>query len=247
MIGLEMNTGKTKWMRNSFCTEGIVCLDDVESELVKDYVYLGRQMESNNCPDGEWDRRRAGWIAFGRYKSVLTDRTLPMKLRASISKTTVLPAMLYACETWATAKVVEEKLAITERTMERQMCGVTRNDRIKNDDLRRMTGVKDVVTEMYRSKRCWAGHVARMSDNRWIYRLTKWIPRETKGPLGRPKTRWDEPLVKLFGQCWERIAQSRHVRNSVDLRSHRERRRSQGDRKSHLVQLMGEKVMVVLG
>ncbi|VDM39527.1 unnamed protein product [Toxocara canis] len=225
MISLEMNTRKTKWIRNSFCTEGIVCLDDAELELVKDSAYLGRQMESNNCPDGGWDRRRrAGWIAFGRYKSVLTDRTLSMKLRASIFNTTVVPAMLYACETWATTKVAEEKFAITERAMERQVCGVTQKDRIKNDDLRRMTGVKGMVTETYRSKRCWAGHVARMSDNRWTYRLTQWMPRETKMPLRRPKTRWDEPLVKLFGQCWKRIAQSRDVWSSVNLRSHRERR-----------------------
>ncbi|VDM37551.1 unnamed protein product [Toxocara canis] len=136
-------------MRNSFGTEGIVCLDDVELELVKDYVYLGRQMESNNCPDGERDRRRrAGWIAFGRHKSVLTDRTPSMKLRASIFNTTVLAAMLYACEIWATTKVAEEKFATTQKAMERQMCGVTQKEGIKNDGLRRMTGVKDEVTEM---------------------------------------------------------------------------------------------------
>ncbi|VDM43601.1 unnamed protein product [Toxocara canis] len=108
---------------------------------------------------------------------------------SSIFNTTVLPAMLYARETWATTKVAEEKFTITDRAVERQMCSVARKDRIKNDGSRCMAGVKDVVTEMYRSKRCWAGHVARMSGNRWTYRLTQWTPREAKRPLGRPKTR----------------------------------------------------------
>ncbi|VDM37749.1 unnamed protein product [Toxocara canis] len=125
-IGLEMNTGKTKWMRNSFCTEGIVCLDDVELELVKYYVYLGRQMESNSCPDGEWDRRRrTGWIDFGRYKPVLRDRTLPMKLRASIFNTTVLPAMLYACETRATTKFAYEKNSPSRKGQWKGKCAVS--------------------------------------------------------------------------------------------------------------------------
>ncbi|VDM43602.1 unnamed protein product [Toxocara canis] len=48
---------------------------------------------------------------------------------SSIFNTTVLPAMLYARETWATTKVAEEKFAITEWGMERQMCAVTRKDR----------------------------------------------------------------------------------------------------------------------
>ena len=27
----------------------------------------------------------------------------------------------------------------------------------------------------------WAGHVARMKDNRWTSRIIDWYPRETKG------------------------------------------------------------------
>ena len=129
--------------------------------------------------------------------------------------------MLYACETWATTKNDEEKFAVTERAMERRMCGVTMRDKISNEELRQRTGMHDVVGEMYAAKRRWAGHVARQQDNRWTSRLTNWLPRDHKRPLGRPRTRWDEPMVILFGQRWKQKAQERIFWRSVDLRSAR--------------------------
>jgi len=35
----------------------------------------------------------------------------------------------------------------------------------------------------------WAGHVARMGEERWVYRVLVWKP-EGKRRLGRPKCRW---------------------------------------------------------
>ena len=230
-VGLEVNLRKTKWMRNEYCVPGVIRTNKAEIEEVKDYIYLGRRFESNNLAGGEWTRRRrAGWVAFNNNRTVLTDQTLPMNIRASIFNSTVLPAMLYACETWATTKSDEEKFAVTERAMERRICGVTLRDKISNEALRQRTGVRDVIDEMYAAKRRWAGHVARQQDNRWTSRLTDWLPRNCKRPLGRPRTRWDEPTVKLFGQRWKQKAQERMVWRSVDLRSVRHLQRRQVDR-----------------
>ena len=35
----------------------------------------------------------------------------------------------------------------------------------------------------------WAGHVARMGEERWVYRVLVEKPEE-KRPLGRPRRRW---------------------------------------------------------
>ena len=230
-VGLEVNLTKTKWMRNEYSVPGVIRTNEAVIEEVNDYIYLGRRFDSNNLANGEWTRRRrAGWVAFNNNRTVLTDQNLPMNVRAAIFNSTVLPAMLYACETWATTKNDEEKFAVTERAMERRICGVTIRDRISNEKLRQRTGVRDVVDEMYAAKRRWAGHVARQRDNRWTSRLTNWLPRDLKRPLGRPRTRWDEPMVKLFGQRWKQEAQDRIVWRSVDLRSVRQLQRRQVDR-----------------
>ena len=219
-VGLEMNLKKTKWMRNDQCTRGSIIINDIEIEEVTEYIYLGQQIQSNNLSYGEWARRRkAAWIAFSQNKEVLTDEKLPMNIRANIFNASVLPAMLYACETWSTTKSEEEKLAVTQRAMERRMCGVSIRDRISNKELRQRSGLRDVVSGMYEAKRRWAGHIVRLNDNRWTYRLTNWLPRDRKRPLGRPSNRWDRPMVKLFGQRWKQKAYDRVFWRSVDLRS----------------------------
>jgi len=60
----------------------------------------------------------------------------------------------------------------------------------------------------------WAGHVARMEDRRGAYRVLMWRP-DGRGPLGRPRCRWEENLkidiqkVGWGGMDWLALAQDR--------------------------------------
>ena len=40
----------------------------------------------------------------------------------------------------------------------------------------------------------WAGHVVRLTDNRWTKLTTVWRPRTGKRNTGRPKTRWSDDI-----------------------------------------------------
>jgi hypothetical protein len=40
----------------------------------------------------------------------------------------------------------------------------------------------------------WAGHVARMGEERWVYRVLVGKP-EGKGRLGRPRRRWVDNIM----------------------------------------------------
>ena len=51
--------------------------------------------------------------------------------------------------------------------MERRMFGISLRDHIRNDALRRLSGVKDVVVATRENKLRWAGHIARVQDDRW--------------------------------------------------------------------------------
>jgi hypothetical protein len=44
----------------------------------------------------------------------------------------------------------------------------------------------------------WAGHVARMGDNKNAYRILVGKPEE-KRPLGRPRRRWEDNIVPRLG------------------------------------------------
>ena len=54
----------------------------------------------------------------------------------------IIPVLSYGVETWTTTKRLEKKLKVTERAMERVLIGVTRKDRVSNQDLRKNTECK---------------------------------------------------------------------------------------------------------
>ena len=98
------------------------------------------------------------------------------------------------------------------------MLKVSLCDHINNDTLRQMSGVKDVVVATRENKLRWAGHVARLRDDRWSSIINDWLPRERKRPVGRPPLRWREYMVKVAGQIWQGIAQDRVVWKSCARR-----------------------------
>ena len=73
---------------------------------------------------------------------------MPMCLKRKIMNTVILPSMTYGAETWSLTNRQREKLAVTQRSMERSMLGVTRRDKIRNEDLRSRTGVKDLIEKV---------------------------------------------------------------------------------------------------
>ena len=60
----------------------------------------------------------------------------------------------------------------------------------------------------------WAGHVARMGEDRGVHRVLVGKP-EGKGPLGRPRRRWEDNIkmdLQEFGGVrgdWMELAQDR--------------------------------------
>ena len=145
-------------------------------------------------------------------------KRLDGKDRRCLFNSTVIKAMTYGSEVWSPTKAEENLLAVTERAMERRMLKVFLCDHIKNDTLRQMSGVKDVVVATRENKLRWAGHVARLRDDRWSSIIKNWLPRERKRPVGRPPLRWREYMVKVVGQNWQGIAQDRVVWKSCARR-----------------------------
>jgi hypothetical protein len=60
----------------------------------------------------------------------------------------------------------------------------------------------------------WAGHVARMGEERKVYKVLVGKP-EGKRPLGRPRRRWEDGIKWILGRLawggvdWIRLSQDR--------------------------------------
>ena len=104
---------------------------------------------------------------------------------------------------------MEERLRVAQRSMERAMLGITRRDRKRNEWIRSQTGVQDIILKVKRHKWQWAGHIARLQDERWTKLVTEWIPLQGKRKRARPKTRWVDELRKFEGIRWMQVAQDR--------------------------------------
>ncbi len=150
-----------------------------------------------------------GWAAFGKVGNIMRSRKASMKIKRKVFNEYVLPVMTYGSETWALTTAQSDALAVAQRKMERVMLGITLRDQRHNTWIRQQTGVTDINDHIKMSKHRWAGHVARLQDNRWTTRATSWVPRGWSRPRGRPKLRWRDDLDRHLGPIWTTVAQDR--------------------------------------
>ena len=73
--------------------------------------------------------------------------------------------MIYGCQTWSFTKALEKKLETSLRAMEGEILNVKLKDSAHNT-IRQRTRVTDIVKHVRNAKWKWAGHIARMKDNR---------------------------------------------------------------------------------
>lgn len=82
--------------------------------------------------------------------------------------------------------------------MEKVMLGISRRDRIPDKEIRRRTGVTDVVKRITTQKWSLAEHVARLTNERRTKKIIEWKPKqEAYRYRGRPPTRWTDDIKRI--------------------------------------------------
>ena len=213
-IGLKIHSGKTQWMTNQIqnAQNTTVKLNGQAISQVHEYKYLGQILAPNGDMLKEINSRvKSGWAACKRIETALTSNQVPKTIKANLFNTNILPALTYASETWSTTQNAENKIRTAQRAMERRITKISKRQHVRSSVIREKTCVKDAVEYIYQTKHRWAGHVARLNDNRWTLRTTCWHPYNHTRKKGRPNLRWEDPLRAKFGRTWTRIAMDRNV------------------------------------
>jgi len=85
--------------------------------------------------------------------------------------------------------------------------------KLHNEELRDCYSLPNIVRVVKSRRMRWAGHVARMGEERGVYRVLVGKP-EGKRPLGRPRRRWEDNIKMDLREVggdgdWIELAQDR--------------------------------------
>jgi hypothetical protein len=126
-------------------------------------------------------------------------------LKIKIYKTVILPVVLYECETWPLTLREEHRLRVFENRVLRRIFGPKREEdrswrKLHNDELHTLYSSPNIVKVIKSRRLMWAEHVARMGEERGVYRVWLGGPNvrdhwEDLGVGGRITLSW---IIKLY-------------------------------------------------
>ena len=206
--GFTLSRSKTEYMKCEFATtrgDDQEPVDMLGQEVPKKdaFRYLGSILQKRGEIDEDVSHRiKAGWMKWRSASGFLCDRKIPLRLKGKFYRTAIRPAMLYGAECWPVQKQHEHKIGVAEMRMLRWMCGHTRMDKIKNDDIRRKVGIAPVAEKMREHRLRWFGHILRKPLDAPIRTEVCYRENDMKRGRGQPKLTWRK-VVKQDLIEWE--------------------------------------------
>jgi hypothetical protein len=185
-VGLEVNTEKTKYMLVSRCQKAgqtqSIKIGNRSFESVAKFKCLGTTL-----------------TCYHSVQSLLSSRLLSRNVKVKIYKTIILPVVLYGCETWSLTLREEHRLRVFENRVLRRIFGPKRDEvtgewrKLHNEEVRNLYSSPDIIRQVKARRMRWAGHVARMGEERKVYKVLVGKS-EGKRLLERPRRRWEDGI-----------------------------------------------------
>jgi hypothetical protein len=121
-------------------------------------------------------RLNSGNSCYYLVQNLLSSRLLSRNVKIKIYKTIILPVVLYGCETWSLTLREKHRLGVFENRGLRRIFGPKRDEvtgewrKLHNDELHILYCCPNIIKQIKSRRMRWSGHVARMGEERNVYR-----------------------------------------------------------------------------
>ena len=144
-------------------------------------------------------RMNEGYRAWGALKIVLSNRGLWIRGKKCLYEGVIVPTALYGAEAWGMRSAERRKVNVLEMKCLRSLVGVSRMDRVRNEEVRRRTRIERELTSRADQRVLrWFGHVERMDEFRMARRV---LMAEVGGGRvrRRPRSAWMDGVKVALG------------------------------------------------
>ena len=144
-------------------------------------------------------RMNEGYRAWGALISVLSNRELGIKAKKCLYEGVIVPTALDGAEAWGMRSAERRKVNVLEMKCLRSLFGMSRMDRVRNEEVRRRVGIeRELASGADQRVLRWFGHVERMDE----YRMSRQVlmAKASEGRvLGRPRLGWMDGVKVALG------------------------------------------------
>ena len=204
-IGMKINIGKTKLLKQNARNEQPITINGIPVEEVKEFTYLGSTVTEDGDSSRDIDLRiTKATQAFGALFKIWKSKKLSMKTKVRIFKSNVLSVLLYGSECWKMTNKTIQKLDSFQTKCLKKIKRVFWLNIIRNEDLLKETQMEMISTVIEERRWRWIGHVMRMPHDSLPRIAAQWTPQGKRG-RGRPIKTWRSTATKMLstrGLTW---------------------------------------------
>ena len=173
----------------------------MKDDITQETSFEGRDTEHNVShqyyhQDGSTDRQCQYFISYFISKfGLVAKKNITKNRKLYIYQTIIQNILVYGAEVWQIPTREMNKILSTEMDVLRRSARKSRRERIKNEHMKEIMGVKgkqDIMDIIQKKRLQWYGHVKRMPEERIPKLIMEWTSTERR-KRGRPRKTWTEP------------------------------------------------------
>ena len=128
---------------------------------------------------------------MGLNETVLNRKELSRSTKLKVVNVTMIPTLLYGCETWCLTKHLQSRVQATQMNVLRRIERVNRLDRVKSVDVREKLCQASALDMVKTRKEKWKARMEEMSRERATRKIFE-DEMLGKRPRGGPRMRWTD-------------------------------------------------------